>query len=282
MTTITNTASSSVEAAPAKINLRLKVTARRVDGYHELETVFLPLSEPADLVELTIVPGGLSFSCSEPSLGGDDNLCCKAAKLYSAASGIAPEWRFHLTKNIPVAAGLGGGSSDAAAVLRLLNRRYQALSGEELAAMALRLGADVPFFLDPRLALATGVGEKLTPLKMEIPNMSLLLVNPGFPVSAAWAYRHLDPATIGPAPEAGENLLADIYNDLEPAVLAKFPILVHLKELLLECGATTACMSGSGPTFFALFADSGSRQKAFDFFAGKFPEFRCIKAQTLR
>lgn len=281
MNTTINTALNLTESAPAKINLRLKVTERRADGYHEIETVFLPLAEPADLVELAIVPNSLTFSCSDRELSGEDNLCFKAARLYSDASGISPEWQLHLTKNIPVAAGLGGGSSDAAAVLRILNRRYQIFSKAELAKMALQLGADVPFFLNLRPALATGIGEKIIPLSVVIPPMPLLLVNPGFPISAAWAYRHLNPDLIGPAVPNSENPLADIYNDLEPAALVKFPILVILQELLLECGAKTTCMSGSGPTFFAFFADPEKCQIALETLTVKFPEFRCIQARLL-
>lgn len=279
MSTTINTASSLREAAPAKINLQLKVTARRPDGYHELQISFLPLRELFDEIELEFKQGPLRVQCAGSGVPQDgDNICGKAAHAYHLAANIPCEWIFTIHKKIPVAAGLGGGSSDAAAVLRMLNRHYRALTEEKLFELAAGLGADVPFFLNPRPASATGVGEKLTPLEFKLPPLPLLLVNPAFPVSAAWAYRHLDPALIGPgeALHGGsfDEIAAQVRNDLEPAVLAKFPLLRMIRRTMLEQGAAAACLSGSGPTMFALCRNADHLDKMHRHFASAFPACR--------
>jgi 4-diphosphocytidyl-2-C-methyl-D-erythritol kinase len=276
MNTTTNTASSLSEKAPAKINLQLKVTARRPDGYHELQISFLPLWELYDVIELEFRRGCLRVHCPGSDIPEDgDNLCGKAARAYGNASNIPPEWIFTIRKHIPVAAGLGGGSSDAAAVLRLLNRHYGALTEPELRTLAAGLGADVPFFLNPCPASATGIGENLTPFDFRLPDLPLLLVNPAFPVSAAWAYRNLDPARIGPgAPFRGgslDEIAGQMQNDLEPAVLAKFPLLRLIWRAMLEQGAAAALMSGSGPTMFALCADAEHLARMRRYFESEFP-----------
>ncbi len=262
------------ENSCSKTNLYLKVTRRRPDGYHELETVFQPLDEPADRIsaEWNAAPG-IRVSGSLPGLPEDlDNLAGRAAKAYAERAGIEPVWSFFIEKNIPVAAGMGGGSSNAGAVLRMLQNRFQALPETELAEIALRLGADVPFFLSGRVAVATGVGEIFRyPEKCVCPG-ALLLVNPGFPVSAKWAYTHLDPASIGAETTGKLELLlegmrkkdvslvaAGIHNDLAPALFRKFPLLRQLRRTMLESGALAVEVSGSGPTLFALCADEAAR-----------------------
>ncbi len=275
----TNTASSLREAAPAKINLQLKVTARRPDGYHELQISFLPLLELCDEIELEFKPDQLRVRCAGSGVPQDgDNICGRAACAYLLAARIPCEWIFTIHKKIPVAAGLGGGSSDAAAVLRMLNRHYQALSEEKLFELAAGLGADVPFFLNPRPASATGVGEKLVPLDFKLPELPLLLVNPAFPVSAAWAYRHLDPVLIGPGkPLHGgslDEIAAQVRNDLEFAVIEKFPLLRMIRRTMFEQGAAAACVSGSGPTMFALCRDADHLNRMHRHFASAFPACR--------
>lgn len=273
------------ESAPAKINLHLKVTARRADGYHELDLSFWPLPALADGVELEIRPQCFQLFCSDPHLSKPDNLCLKAAKKYADATEITPEWFFRLEKNIPIAAGLGGGSSDAAAVLRILNRRYQALDATALAKLALSIGADVPYFLDPRPAFASGIGEKLIYPDFKFPKLHILLVNPNFPVSAAWAYRNLDIADIGisnkemfKALQNGNlNAIAGaIENDLEKPVLNKFPLLRIIKQTLLDNGAIAAAMSGSGPTIFALGDSVAHLEKIQSAIEPKLPPCRFI------
>ena len=250
----------------SKINLYLRVTGRRADGCHNIETLFLPLASPSDRVEVDFAAApGLSLDCGAPALSGSSNLAYRAAELYAAESGIAPSWKIFLEKRIPVAAGLGGGSADAAAVLTLLERRFGALGAERLKRMALRLGADVPFFLYRSPMVGRGVGDELTPLGEPLPKLYILLVNPGFPVSAKWAYRH---CTAGAGDEpALERLLAalaahdldataaNIRNDLAPALWKKFPLLGVIRDELAELGAVATEVSGSGSTLFSLFPD---------------------------
>ena len=212
-----------------KINLFLRVTGCRADGYHTLETLFLPLDSPADelTVEFAAAPG-IVLECGDRELAGNANLAYRAAERYAAASGIRPSWNIRLEKRIPVAAGLGGGSADAAAVLTLLERHYGALGAEGLKRLARSLGADVPFFLDRRPMVGRGIGDELTPLAGALPKLHFMLVNPGFPVSAKWAYDHLaagaeEGATLEHLLAAlsahdWAGVAANIRNDLAPAL----------------------------------------------------------------
>jgi 4-diphosphocytidyl-2-C-methyl-D-erythritol kinase len=247
---------------PAKTNLFLRVVRKRADGYHEIETVFLPLKNPSDTVTLMDSEDGkLSVTCSVPALSGPDNLCYKAATAFAKSAKIRPSWKIHIKKNIPVAAGLGGGSSDAAAVLKLLQKKYpEMISETEIIKLASAIGADVPFFLNPVPSLATGVGEKLKPLgfKCEIP---LVVVFPKFPVSAKWAYQNRIKTdnrkkSKDMVSALKRNDLQKIYsllrNDLATALWKKFPILCILKDVLLKSGALGVEVSGSGSSLFAI------------------------------
>lgn len=219
---------------------------------------------------------GIRVCCDDPSLPQDlHNLAGKAAKAYADAAGIVPSWNIFIEKHVPSAAGLGGGSADAGTVLRLLEEHYRALGREKLNAAAAGIGADVPFFLAPQVVLAEGIGEKLTvcPAPEHLP--FLLLVKPGFPVSAKWAYAHLDSGRIAPAPEDGiaellrsvkemdwDALAKVMHNDLEYALFEKFPLLEIIRSCLLESGALRVMVSGSGSTIFGVFADGSCRDKA--------------------
>ena len=156
-------AEETVLPIPCKVNLRLAVGARRPNGYHDIDTFFLPLPEPSDVMRVRRYdePGDIDFTCSDPELETDDNLVARAYRAYGAATGYSPRLEVCLTKHIPHGAGLGGGSSDAAALLRYVNDRAgeAALAASDLASLALTLGADVPFFLLGGPAKATGVGE---------------------------------------------------------------------------------------------------------------------------
>lgn len=267
----------------AKTNFFLKVTGKRPDGYHLLQTLFLPLPGVADL--LTLREGDPGIRCTCESMTIPDNLVCRAAQLYGETAGLQAAWDFELEKKIPVAAGLGGGSSDAAGALRLLNERYGCFSPVELAGLAVKLGADVPFFLDPRPAWAEGIGEQfryLGPLKKLPP---VLVVNPLFPVSAKWAYTHLEPSRIGPvsagSPErlekalyAGdwEGVAREVHNDLAEALYRKFPLLTELKNLLLSGGALCAEVSGSGSSMFAIAPDDRTCHEAANVLRREFGE----------
>jgi 4-diphosphocytidyl-2-C-methyl-D-erythritol kinase len=251
--------------AVAKINLYLAIVGKRPNGYHDLCTVFLPLPGLADdiIVEPHSAPG-IVIECDAPELPVDaSNLCWQAAEQFCQCFGVTPQVRSTIRKRIPIAAGLGGGSSNAAAVLLEMRRLFApTVSDRELAALAVKLGADVPFFLRPVPSLATGIGEVLTPITVKA-TPPLLLASPGFPVSAAWAYGHWRDSP-KPAPPAIEDLLAALakgdvnaiaqltHNDLEYCVLAKFPLLRILRQRMLDLGCLTVHVSGSGPTLFGI------------------------------
>lgn len=259
---------NTVSHSSAKINLFLQVTGKRPDGYHELATVFWPVPELYDTITLEVgTTAGLALSCSDPSLPADTrNLAWRAALRFAEAAKVPPAWRLHIDKRIPVAGGLGGGSSNAATVLRLLNDAYgQPLTPAQLHQLAGGLGADVPFFLLNRPALATGIGDQLLPLALPtgLPPPPLLLINPGFPIATAWAYQHWNSCPLPPVPpvarivqalESGDwELAADAtYNSLEHCALRKFPLLALLLEFLVAQGCRAAHVSGSGATVYAL------------------------------
>ena len=264
----------------SKVNLSLAVTARRPDGYHDLDSLFYPFREPSDEITLEDATGsgGVSIRCDAPGvpLEPEKNLCGKAVYAYCKAAGMPlPGLVIHLKKNIPVAAGMGGGSADGATVLRLLQDKYGALTESQLDDAAFSLGADVPFFLTPRPSYVTGAGEHHVPVEGLPDRLPLLLAAPQFPVSAAWAYQHMDLAKAVANPprtkELIEALRARDYkaaaglmrNDLEHALFVKYPLLVLLRDFLLENGALRAMISGSGPTILALFPDDAAAQGAY-------------------
>lgn len=278
---------------PSKINLFLKVTERCENSYHNIKTLFMPLANPADEIKIDFKEEtGINIICDAPGVPCDErNLCYKAASKYADSCKITPNWEITITKNIPIAAGMGGGSSDAAAVLRILNGKYQKLPPEELVAIALNCGADVPFFLSPRPALAGGIGDVFEYPELKFPEIPLLLINPGFPISAAWAYKNLSPDNIGETP-AGykqeilealqkndlQKLSALINNDLATACYEKFPVLRILKAELLKSGAVSAEITGSGPTLFALFESQGKRDESANLFKHNYPQMTVIKS----
>ena len=280
--------------SPSKINLFLKVTERCENSYHNIRTLFMPLENPADEISINFEKGtGISIICDASEVPCDErNLCHKAAAKYAEACGIIPNWEIVIKKNIPVAAGMGGGSSDAAAVLCILNDEYQKLNPEELASIALQCGADVPFFLSPRPALASGIGDIFEyPEQNNFPEIPLLLINPGFPVSAAWAYKNLSLDNIGELPPGYERDVLEalrkadlkklselIHNDLAIACYKKFPILEILKTELLESGAAAAEITGSGPTLFALFENNKKRDESAEYFKRNYPQMTIIKS----
>ncbi len=252
-------------AACAKINLYLRVDERLLTGYHRITSVMLPVPELCDTV--TVEPsadGQLHMHCPGSSLPTDhSNLCVRAATAFAESANLEPHWAIRLRKRIPVAAGLGGGSSDAAAVLGLLNDLHeQPLSAEQLHSLAARLGADVPFFLNSCPSLAGGIGERLRPIPAALP-VGLILANPGFPISARWAYQHWQtaPRPAAPPPEAIlsplaggplSSVAAGLHNDLEYCAFRKFPILDILREAILDSGCFAVHLSGSGPTLYGV------------------------------
>lgn len=294
-------------AAPAKVNLGLRVLGRRDDGYHLLESLFVPL-DLADWLELAPAPGarGIRLRVHGPRAGGvptdATNLAVRAAAAFHEAAGLGtPGLELVLEKHVPAQAGLGGGSSDAGAVLRGLARLHPgALAPEALAALALRLGADVPFFLAPGPARVGGIGERITALG-DVAPLHLLLVHPGVGLATGEVYAAHDalsgarPAALT-APEAGPSLSppspslsrealarhlgALLANDLEPAALRLCPPLARLRRRIADLGALAVGMSGSGPTLFGVFPDAASAREAAER-AGFAPPVWCRVARTL-
>jgi len=241
--------------APAKINLSLKVLRRRDDGFHEIETLISPISL-ADKIDIEPQSRWIDFSCDDPTLpAGDENLVVRATKAFLEKTKITSGVGIKLQKQIPHGAGLGGGSSDAAAVLVALNKLFEAkLSGEELAKLGSTIGSDVSFFLFELAAVCRGRGEIVSPTKLKT-KFSILLLKPAFSVLSAWAYsRWQDSKEIPGISYQRQNFDGqDFVNDLERPVFEKFVFLAQLKAWLLkqtEVGA--ALMSGSGSTVFAV------------------------------
>jgi len=255
---------------PAKVNLHLSVLGRRPDGYHELITLMQPVGL-FDEISLTLGGEGISLRCDSPAVPcGEDNLACKAARLFQQETGRRFGLEIRLRKRIPVAAGLGGGSSDAAAVLLGLNRLFgEEIPLEVLARWAVLLGADVPFFLLGGPALGMGIGEKLERVRI-LPQLWFLLLSPGWPVSTKWAYDNLDlgltrgakgikiPHLIAEA----EEIIQLLHNDLESVTARQHVWVPRAKERLAGSGAAGVLMSGSGPTVFGLFLDEESARRA--------------------
>ena len=248
--------------APAKINLSLKILSRREDGFHEIETLIAPVSLHDEIKIDKIDRGkGIEFRCDDPSVPrAEDNLVVRAAKSFFAAMKMTPAVSIDLKKKIPHGAGLGGGSSDAAATLLALNRLFETkLSREELAKLGSDIGSDVPFFIFESAATCRGRGELVTPAQLP-GQLSILLLKPDFVVATAWAYsRWHDSREIPGVTYAAQEFAGQTFvNDLERPVFEKFVFLAQLKMWLLkqpEVGATL--MSGSGSTIFAVLRDSG-------------------------
>lgn len=256
--------------APAKINWFLQVAGRRDDGYHDIVSVMQKVSlydtlifEESATLELLC---GIDLPVKE-------NLVFRAAELLREATGCRLGARITLQKYIPSAAGLGGGSSDAAATLKGLNRLWElGLDDQALRSLGSRLGSDIPFFIGPPCALAEGRGERLTPLPAGGYSCSLLLVKPDVGIPTAWAYRNyrmLTKKTVdiklfcqGLDRRDFSTLRQIVFNDLEEAVIPRYPVIAALKRRLLEQGAEFSLMSGSGSTVFGVFRSPEDARKA--------------------
>ena len=273
-----NSAASIIACAPAKINLGLQVLRKRADGYHNLVSLMVPVSL-CDELRFELNPRKLELYCPNSDLPtNEENLVYRAAKLVLSGSGRDGGVSIELSKNIPVGAGLGGGSSDAAATLLAVNQLLGSfLDHEDLHHLAAKLGADVPFFLLRRWAVAEGIGDLLSPMG-NVPILWTVLLYPNFQVSTRWAYENL--TLTSRANESKFNILGDTYarkliasyqklldrqglafedilallvNDFEPLVFGHYPQLHDLKNALLATGAKAVPMSGSGPTLVGLF-----------------------------
>jgi 4-diphosphocytidyl-2-C-methyl-D-erythritol kinase len=250
---------------PAKVNLYLRVVGRRPDGYHDLVTVMQPLSL-TDVLRVTLEGEGISLTCDRPELPlGEGNLVWQAARWFQDEAGLKQGVRLNLSKRIPVAAGLGGGSSDAAGALLALNELSgQPLSQARLHRLASQLGADVPFFLSREPAVGRGIGTRLSPVTL-LPYW-YVLINPGVPLSTRWVYENLDLAGLpgAPANEAWdpEHPETWVRNDLGSVAVKRFPELAQLLADLKDTGAWCQGVSGSGPTLFGLFHTREAAQQA--------------------
>ena len=244
-------------SAPAKINLFLKVLRRRPDGFHEIETFISPISLCDQIkIDKNKRGQGISFRCDDPSVPqGGENLAVRAANAFFAATQMKPAVSIVLKKKIPHGAGLGGGSSDAAAVLLALNQLFATkLSREKLVKLGSTIGSDVPFFIFESAAVCTGRGEIVTPKKLT-EQLSILLVKPGFQVLSAWAYsRWKNSKEIPGISYQAQQFSGETFvNELERPVFEKFVFLARIKTWLLEQKEVAAAlMSGSGSTIFAV------------------------------
>src|SRR5215472_1998254 len=260
------------ELAPGKINLCLQVTGKRADGYHELDSIFLPIAW-SDIIRIETRPADaprVSLRCDEAALNdSQSNLASRAAAAFMAEFAIAAEVLVDVRKRIPIGAGLGGGSSDAGAVLRMMAAIFSISSPARLAALALRLGADVPFFLDPGPARVRGIGETIEPLST-MARLNLVIAVPSVEVSTARVFAGLRRESwSGPLADSeiasilsGKMSATQVVNDLAEPAMALFPDIAKLKALLEEEGAHVTGMSGSGVAVFGLFHDAPTAEAA--------------------
>ena len=255
--------------SPCKVNLLLNILGKRPDGFHELETVMHPVSL-YDQLAFEQIGSSVALTCSDATLPTDSrNLVHRAATAFLAATGIGDGVKIHLEKKIPLAAGLGGGSGNAATALLGLNELFDSpLATGKLNELAAGLGSDVPFFLQDKPALATGRGEKIQSLDSfpVLRGKVFFLIHPGFGISTPWAYQNLArfPEALNGRPGRAQQLITklragylpaagrEFYNSLEAPALEKYPLLCLYQEFLRAHGAITALMSGSGSTTFAI------------------------------
>jgi len=273
--------------APAKVNYRLDVLAKRPDGYHELRMIMQRVDLCDELeISLSETPG-IRVVCGKAGVpDGPGNIAWRAADALLKLSGRQVGIHISIAKKIPVAAGLGGGSSDAASVLMGVNELLElGLSDQRLMEIGVKLGADVPFFIYKKTAFAEGIGDKLTALD-EVPSLWVVLVNAGIHCSTAWVYQNLQlttdkPVDILAVSYSDIDAVCDVLsNDLEPVTFKRYPLVSELKEMLTAAGARGALMSGSGSTVFGLFDSEKAAKQAADEIAKKHGWF-AVAVQTL-
>lgn len=250
----------------SKINIGLNIIGKRNDGYHNIETVFYPIAvkDALEIIESpTLDETDIIFTSSGNLISGntDENLCVKAYRLLKKDFPEIPSVRMHLHKNIPMGAGLGGGSSDGAAVLLLLNKKFNLnISEEKLIQYALLLGSDCPFFLNNKPCFAEGRGEILKEIPLDLSGYKTIIVHPGIHVNTAEAFAHLAPGEYSPAGTLEKAIQKDITewktiikNDFEKPVFNKYPEIENIKLMMYENGALYSAMSGSGSSVFGIF-----------------------------
>ena len=275
------------KSSPCKVNLLLNILGRRADGFHELETVLHPI-RVFDRLTFARAGQGIQLSCTASGLPTDSrNLVYRAAALFLETAKIKEGVRVELEKNIPLAAGLGGGSGNAATTLLGLNELFGVpLSPAQLHAIAASLGSDVPFFLQSQPALATGRGERIEPLGSfpALRGAAFVLIHPGFGIATAWAYQQLArfPHSLNGQPGRAQKLIsllrnadlatagAEFYNSFEAPALEKYPLLALFQEFLHANGAAATLMSGSGSTTFAVVPGQAAGEALIEKFKARF------------
>jgi 4-diphosphocytidyl-2-C-methyl-D-erythritol kinase len=275
--------------SPAKVNLILNILGKRPDGFHDLETVMHPVNL-FDRLTFVRKGRGLELTCNHSNLPTDSrNLVFRAATAFLQEAQIQDGVKIHLEKAIPLAAGLGGGSGNAAVALSGLNELFgEPLSEPQLSRIAATLGSDVPFFLQRHPAMATGRGETIQPLDPfpALRGAAFLLIHPGFGVPTPWAYQALArfPGALNGRPGRAQKLVSllqtaglesaggEFYNSLEAPVLEKYPLLAGFQEFLRANGAAAVLMSGSGSTTFAVAKQPAAAEALLEKFKRKFGE----------
>ncbi|CDM69450.1 4-diphosphocytidyl-2-C-methyl-D-erythritolkinase [Clostridium bornimense] len=264
-----------------KINLSLDVVGKREDGYHLLEMVMQTV-DLYDTITLTKLSSGIEICCSKPYVPNNEkNIAYKAAELFINTYSIKGGVKINIEKNIPVSAGMAGGSSNAAGVLRGLRDLYKVpVSDKDLEKLSLLLGADVPYCIKGGTVLCSGIGEKMTPLK-PFNNVPIVIVKPNFGVSTIYVYKNFNLAKVNTHVNTYDLIRAmdnmdlngvknNMRNLLENVTLGRHKILKSIKNDMINNGAIASMMSGSGPTIFGICEDSLSAQKLYDFFKDKF------------
>lgn len=285
--------------APAKINLSLDITGRRQDGYHLVRMIMQTVSL-FDIVEVEDIvnpdnkePGEIVLHCDDPSVPTDDrNLCVRAARLMQRVYNINEGFIINLEKHIPSAAGLAGGSSDAATVMMMIRDMLRpGITDRELRTAVVSLGADIPYCIMQGTALSEGIGEILTPLK-PIKKTKVILIKPDVDISTQIAYKNFDTANYVEHPDT-EALLDALYKDdmdtfadhmvnvLENVSAGEYPIIYKLKNELKEQWAFGSMMSGSGSTVFGLYRELDKAETAYGYFKKKYPTLQVFLTETV-
>lgn len=266
--------------APAKINIGLNIVSKRPDGFHNLETFFYPIHDLYDYIVFE-KSDAFSFACSLPEIDNNSNLIIKAVRLLEELKKTSFKIKINCEKNIPLGAGLGGGSSDAATVLVCMNELFRLnYKYEELLSISLLLGSDVPFFLKSKPAIGKARGEILKHIPVEI-NKYILLINPMIHVSTKEAFSFITPSVSNidydvRFKEDGFNLayaLKDIRNDFEESIFIKHPEIKRIKDILLSNKAEFAMMSGSGSTVYGFFNTQEEAENAQKLFPDRYFTF---------
>jgi 4-diphosphocytidyl-2-C-methyl-D-erythritol kinase len=245
-----------------KINLGLHILRKREDGFHDLETIFypIPITDALEVIHETNNQKKVSFTFSGIAIDGkdEDNICIKAYELLKKDFGL-PAVKIHLHKTIPIGAGLGGGSSDGAFMLLLLNKKFSLnIAEEKLIEYALQIGSDCPFFIKNKVCYATHRGEHLTSIQLDLSPYKIVLINPGIHINTGWAFSQIHPSEnrtsiLEIIQEPVKNWKKKLSNDFEEAVFKHHSAIKEIKEELYQQGAVYASMSGSGSTVFGLF-----------------------------